>query len=543
MNEKEYLEFIKQWKEENKELIKSGKCRKTFLECLPRKYGVGGNKNKLVIDWINSIGYNVYFIYENIIGWIEIISYKKDKRILKVKYNKFESEINTNQMSNCNIGRIIGKITSEFKIEIGQTFKDNKRDITVTDKEIRIRYKKDGSLCNDKWYKYTCNVCSWNEGWMTEGDLLRKEKRGCSCCSGKTLIEGINDVATISPCIVKYFQDGYDEAKKYTKWGSGNPDNPKGYIYPICPDCGRVKKKKTNIGYIYKSHSIGCSCSDNISKGEKYVFSLLEQIGIKFITQLSKREQSWCNNYRYDFYFQLGNKENYIIEVNGQQHYEENTNFEMNLDEQVENDKNKKELALKNDTKEENYIIIDYRKADLNLLRKNILNDKILNELFDLSKINWIKCYEFALSNLVKKACELKKQNPKMTTTEIGKLMGGYCRLSIQKWLESGNELGWCHYNKNEEINQNYKNSVIRNKKNYSKPVEIFKDGISLGLFPSASELERQSIELFKVKLIRSNITLVCQEKQKHHKGYEFNYLTQEEYDRRKNEENLKQAI
>ena len=37
------------------------KARKVFLENLPKKKGVGCNKNNLVIDWENSIGYKVHF--------------------------------------------------------------------------------------------------------------------------------------------------------------------------------------------------------------------------------------------------------------------------------------------------------------------------------------------------------------------------------------------------------------------------------------------------------------------------------------------------
>ena len=33
----DYLDYIKQWKLDNKELIKSGKCKKLFYENLPRK--------------------------------------------------------------------------------------------------------------------------------------------------------------------------------------------------------------------------------------------------------------------------------------------------------------------------------------------------------------------------------------------------------------------------------------------------------------------------------------------------------------------------
>jgi len=38
--------------------------RKVFLDKLPRKYGIGINKNKLCLDWENSIGYEIKFIYK-----------------------------------------------------------------------------------------------------------------------------------------------------------------------------------------------------------------------------------------------------------------------------------------------------------------------------------------------------------------------------------------------------------------------------------------------------------------------------------------------
>ena len=41
--------------------------------------------------------------------------------------------------------------------------------------------------------------------------------------------------------MVKYFQGGIDEARRYTY-------NSRQKIYPICPDCGRVKDKDI---YVY----------------------------------------------------------------------------------------------------------------------------------------------------------------------------------------------------------------------------------------------------------------------------------------------------
>ena len=50
------------------------------------------------------------------------------------------------------------KKTIEFKVEIGQIFKDDKRDIVITNREYR-KEKHGKSMVNVKYYKYTCNIC------------------------------------------------------------------------------------------------------------------------------------------------------------------------------------------------------------------------------------------------------------------------------------------------------------------------------------------------------------------------------------------------
>ena len=46
------------------------------------------------------------------------------------------------------------RITREFKCEIGDNLKDEKRDITIIGREYRQRIHTDGkSIINDKWYK------------------------------------------------------------------------------------------------------------------------------------------------------------------------------------------------------------------------------------------------------------------------------------------------------------------------------------------------------------------------------------------------------
>jgi hypothetical protein len=294
-------------------------------------------------------------------------------------------------------------------------------------------------------------------------------------------------------------------------------------IYPTCPYCGRKKSNKMKVSNIYYKHSIGCSCSDKISYPEKVIFGVLEQLNLDFKTQLSKTTFKWCKDYKYDFYFELNNDQ-YIIETHGMQHYEDTSGvYIKTLKEEQENDRTKKELALYNGIKEDNYIIIDCRKSTLEWIRDNkdgILNSR-LNELFDLSTINWNKVEESALSNWVKVACDLKKNNPELTTIEIGKNMN-LSSVTIRKYLKKGTKIGWCIYNSQKEKKKgNIKNSG----KSQRKQVEIFKDKISLGVFESGSDLERQSEKLFGVKLLQGEISKVCLEKRKYYKGFSFKYV------------------
>ena len=91
--------------------------KKVFLDDLPRKNN-GKGKN---IDWKNSVGYKVHFIYEDIDGYIEILDYIDSKLI--IKYNNKELKIFTSSFINANIGKILNNknnkctsTTNEHKI-------------------------------------------------------------------------------------------------------------------------------------------------------------------------------------------------------------------------------------------------------------------------------------------------------------------------------------------------------------------------------------------------------------------------------------------
>lgn len=479
--------------------LKKEKIRKVFLEDLPR-WKSGNNKGN--INWKECIKYKIKFIYEDIVGEIEIIDCTGKYLLIKYSNNK-PYKISKGHFQRCEIGGLLGKYTSNFKIELGIIFKDEKRDITIIDKEN----KQDENGKNHKMYKYKCNKCGYNEGWIVESGLLKGH--GCSCCcfAPRIVVEHINSIVANEEThwMIPYFQGGYDEAKIYTK-------SSRQKIKAICPDCGRVKDKEISINNLYTNKSIGCSCGDGISYPEKFMFSVLEQLGLEFQTQLSKTTFEWCDNYKYDFYI---SSINLIIETDGGWHGKDNKMSGKTKEETKDIDEDKERLAEKNSIE---VIRVDCFKSELEHIKGNILISE-LDNIFDLSNVDWLKCHEFALSNLVKVVCQYKKDNLEKTTMEIGKLFN-LEKTTILNYLKKGTILGWCNYDPKEEIRK----SGVKSGKSSAKQVEIFKDSKSLGVFESGTELERQSEELFGVKLLGTAISSVCAGRYSKYKGFTFKF-------------------
>lgn len=488
--------------ENSKKIIKT-----IFLEELPRW---GNSKNKGSFKWADCVNKKVKFIYGDIEGELLIEDYEKKESLLYIRYlDKEIFKINTDSFQKCSLGKYLGKFTNEFKIDIGKNFKDKKRDLTIFDRKYKKVLKSNNVNQDKKYYQYKCNICGFydDRSWIEESNLLRGQ--GCSCCGSnpRIVVEGINDIPTTAPWMIKYFQGGYDEAKLYTKSSGIN-------IYPICQDCGRIKDKEMAIRTIYNTKSIGCSCGDGVSYPEKILFSVLTQLKEEFKTQLTKSTFNWCGNYKYDLYIP---RFNLICEVHGIQHYKQSNRGRTLLEEQ-ENDKNKEDLAKDNNI--ENYIIIDCRYSELKWIKNSIMNSK-LAELFDLSIIDWLKVEEFALSNLVKIICEIKRDDPDLTTEDIGSIMQ-LNRTTITKYLKKGSKVwDWCNYNPKEEVIK----SSSKSGKKRGKQVEIFKDGLSCGIFENCHELDRISEMLFGVKLLYTNISAVCIGKLNHYKKFTFQYV------------------
>ena len=421
----------------------------------------------------------------------------------------------------------MNKKENNWKYKIGDRIVDDKRDLTI----IEQIYLNDNKGYKVKYYKYKCNKCGFdcgeyydskdgeykNEKWIIEYGLY-SEKRGCSCCCGNSniVVKGINDIATTNPELVKYFID-INDAYKYTY--SSNKR-----VLLKCPECGYEKEMK--IYNLYKNGFSCPKCSDGVSYPEKFMINLLKQLNMDFVTQYSKTNAKWCGKYRYDFYFKKDNEE-YIVETHGEQHYRNKTKFEKTLEEEQENDKNKMELAISNGIKPQNYIVIDCRYSELEFIKNNILHSR-LNDIFDLDGIDWIKIGQDSEKSLVKEVCDYwylhnEINNEGLTTTEVSKIFN-ICKHTTRSYLKKGTKFGWCNYNPEEEIkSNNIKNKIKCNR--FKKKVEIFKNGVSLGVFDSMTELERKSEELFGIYLNHSNIAHVCVGKSNSYKGFHFSYV------------------
>lgn len=457
------------------------------------------------IKWKDiSVGFTFKVIHEKY-GYKEFILKEYNKSYLH--FEGIDKKIKTSHFLNGNIGSIINEITKDFKIDIGANFKDEKRDLIITDRE----YRKDKNDKNRKWYKYTCSKCGWTEGWIEEGNL--KIGNGCSCCAGKTCIPEINSIWIREPWMVD-LGVSEEDAKKYTSQSGKR-------IEVACPDCG--VKKEIEICNIFHNKSIGCKkCGDGLKYPEKFMTNILTQLKLDFLPQLTKITFDWCDKYKYDFYLP---DYNVIIETHGEQHYNNTGEFKRTLDEEQENDRLKQELALKNGINR--YIVIDCRHSNLEWIKNSVLNSELAN-MFNLSEIDWLECEKFALNNLVKEVCEYWNNKEEWETTQTiadNNPWGIKSGATIRKYVKIGDKLGWTTYDVKKERDKAYKKAKEILITRCSKQVEIFKDGVSLGIFKSGCELERQSEGKFGTKLFQANISSVCRGESKCYKGFVFKYL------------------
>jgi len=310
--------------------------------------------------------------------------------------------------------------------------------------------------------------------------------------------------------MIPYFQGGCDEAKLYTSGSSKK-------IYPVCPDCGRVKDKPTMISYIKKLHGIGCNCANSNSYPNKFIFQMLEQLKINFEPE---KVFEWAKFARYDFYFKHPiNMKEYIIEADGRLGHG-NFVFSQKKEDLIETeylDFRKDMIAKKHSCI---VIRIDCKESDKEYISNNIINSQ-LSDLFDLNTIDWDKCDIYATSNIVKEVCELYNKNIDVNNlSEQFKLN----KTTIRKYLHRGTKLGWCNYNSKE----NMLKAGRQNGFNNARPILIYdRNNNFICEVKSITFLIEHSNEIINTTISQSTIILSCKTG-KMAKGFYFRYKDKE---------------
>ena len=230
-----------------------------------------------------------------------------------------------------------------------------------------------------------------------------------------------------------------------------------------CPDCGNVEMK---IIKNVKTQGYSCPiCGDGISYPNKYIRRLFTQLPVdNYEFEFSPQ---WANNKRYDIFFNYNNS-NYLVEVDGGLHKRET--FDGCLEYNIKNDYHKNLLAKNNGFK---MIRIDADVSDSNYIKEKVLESE-LNELFDLSKINWDECEKAALSNLAKEVCAYYMAH--RFDCSIADMIKQFCisNSTFRRYIKAGTKFGWISETKEESslvrslntINKTYVNVDLYDKDN-----------------------------------------------------------------------------
>ena len=275
--------------------------------------------------------------------------------------------------------------------------------------------------------KIECMCSIHNYKWQAlPSNLLNG--RGCPVCSNKVVVEGINDVATTHPELLVYFKN--KEEAKYITCGSGKK------IACTCPNCKSLKMLPMHE--LTYGHFKCQKCSDGISYPNKFARSFLSQLQLQNIEY--EWQPHWAKPYFYDNYFEYDGKK-YILEMDGGFHYEAiGFNDEKSLNQRIKLDKEKDKLAIEHNIE---LIRIDCRKSYKEYIKNNILNSK-LNNIFNLSSIDWDICDKDATKSMVVSVCNMYNSS-NLLPKDIAKYF--YLNPStVQRYLHIGTNLGICHY-------------------------------------------------------------------------------------------------
>ena len=216
-----------------------------------------------------------------------------------------------------------------------------------------------------------------------------------------------------------------------------------------CPQCN-CSKKITPADLLH--YGFGClHCSDGVSYPNKFARAFVEQLPVFNIQNEFSPE--WCiidgNKCRYDVYFEYNNQ-CYIIEMDGGLGHGNKTFSNSKDVAGILRDKEKDRLAQKHGIL---VLRINSQISEREYIKSSIIKSE-LNNLFDLTNINWEYCDKQATSSNVYEAASL--WNDGLSIKSISNILHVHTA-TITRYLKRANKLGLCNYTHEESAKRGYK--------------------------------------------------------------------------------------
>ena len=257
------------------------------------------------INWKRSVGLDLQYKVDETAysGFIKLIDVDGGKLFISIDDSPTIT-IGKESLRKGLIAKQLGAKAKIFKYNVGDIVNNQKiikqiimqRHATIHKSQQRIISHENGYIveCLKDHYKYE----------ILEKSLTRG--RSCPVCGQNKVVPGINDIATTNPKLAEWFVD-----KSLTLTLSKDTNQQ---VMLKCPVCGRFF---IGIPNHFKKGYPSCPCQKSASSYPERLFaSILNQLDIKYIPQLSKSNFEWCKSYRYDFYFEICN-DRYIVELDG----------------------------------------------------------------------------------------------------------------------------------------------------------------------------------------------------------------------------------
>lgn len=164
--------------------------------------------------------------------------------------------------------------------------------------------------------------------------------------------------------------------------------------------------------------------------------ALLNQLPVdEYIFEFNDK---WTKRKRYDAYFKY-NDNKYLLEFDGDQHFKDSSWGTKEF--QESNDLLKNKLASDNGYE---VIRIECRISEFGYIKRNILISK-LSDLFDLSKVDWDKCYEDSLTDIAQQIIDYYNNNDNPSTEDIG-IVFHISAKTVRGYLKQAANANLCDY-------------------------------------------------------------------------------------------------